>query len=539
MEIPQELKFGNETLEALKRGVDKVANAVKITLGPKGRTVGIVKEHYQIFTKDGVSVAKAIRLEDPYENAGARATIEAAEKANNIGGDGTTATTILVQAMVGGAFSALKSGASFPFIRDGLYKALDVVNVFLNKLAKPVKTYEQTKAVASISANDSEMGSHIANLFQKVGKEGVLVVEESKNIVGYEEEYVNGCRWEKGLISPYMVSDPVKRRLEFLDVPILFTTKAIEQGEELYPLLETLKQGGVNKLLIVCNDMTGTALATVFANGQKGVFFAGVVRAPYASTSQLAALEDMAALTGGEVICEEKGFKLPTIASEVDLSVLGHARRVVCDMQATVIVDGKGNKKKINQRIAEIKSELKRVDLGDWEKTKLKERLSRLTGSVGILRFGAENESKSKEMKYRIEDSVNATRNALEEGIVPGGEVALLRASRELDKLKLDGDEARGVEIIKQALVEPIKVLADNAGASGNQVAKKVLEGTGSFGYDAAKDEYGDMIEKNIIDPLKVVRSAVNNAVATTSILLTTGCLITDKEIKQDKEKGV
>src|SRR3990167_303273 len=542
MQPIQEVKYSKQIRNEIKSGVDKTANAVKITLGPEGRNVVISKDNFQIFTKDGVTVAESLNF-DGYEKIGNEAIKEAARKTNAQGGDGTTCVSILVQAMVGHGFSAIDSGISPISLVKGIKKAVEFVNNFLDKIAKPIKDYDSIKNVASISANDVEMGTHIANLFHKIGPNGVIVVEESKS-VGYEEEFVEGLQWDKPLISPYMMTDFQRGRAEVDDPFILYTDKQIENAEDIFPILEAISSKK-RRLVVVANDVGGKALEylvfnhrNIVRNGKRGEFLTLAVRAPYANVSQLEALEDMAALTGGEVISESMGRALPKSAKEVDFAIFGQADKVVSDPMRTIIMGGKGYKKKVKERINEIKEKLKKEER-EWEKTKLKERLARLTGEAAILRFGGENESISKEKKYRIEDSINATRNALEEGIVPGGEIALLRASQALEELKLTGGEARGVEIVKQALLQPIDVLARNADNTGNQVIKRVLESNNpNFGWDAAKDEYCDLIERGILDPKKVVKAAVNNAAATTSILLVTEAGIIDApQVKEEKRK--
>ena len=528
----------------LKKGIDTVADAVKSTLGPGGKTVVISKDAYTTITKDGVSVAKSIKLEDKYENVGAEAIIESAEKANGTGGDGTTVTSVLVQSLIGPAFSAIDSGANYVSLTKGIKKATEFVLSYLDKIATKITTLDQIKSVASISANDKEMGEHIANLFHKLGKEGVIQVEESKGILGYEEEYVQGLQFDKGLASPYFLTDFARRRAEINNPYILLTDQPIEDQEVVTAFLERIHlENRDKKLVIIAPDFLNDGITALVKNKkgimdprtkQQGAFELMGIKAPYASLSQLEALEDMAAVLGAKVISKDKGNLLPKKAEDVDLSVLGQANKVISDQFRTIIIGGNGTKKEIKERVAHIRAEMKK-ETKEWELTKLKERFGRLVGQVAILRFGDENESISKEKKYRIEDSINATRNALEKGIVPGGEVAILKASLALN-LKADGDEARGIEIVRQALQQPIKVLAQNAGESGNGVLKRVIEGQKTeknFGWDAAKDEYGDMLEKGILDPLKVVKSAVQNASATTCLLLTTEVVI--KEVNEEK----
>jgi len=539
--MPQQTIFSEEARNKILTGINALANAVKLTLGPEGRICFIKKQNYQIATKDGVSVAESIELKDKTEDVGAKALIESCKKTNLEGGDGTTVTAVLVQAMVNQGFSAVEAGVSPISLIKGVRKATQFVGEFLDKMAVQIKDYKSIKNVASIAANDVEMGTHIANLFHKLGKEGIIVVEESKNL-GYEEEYVKGVQWDKGMVSPYMMTDPVRYRAEIENPLILLTDEGVEFGETIYAFLEKINAEGKQKLVVIASDLTGKALEAlvinnqnIMANGQRGRFKTLAVRAPYASTSQLQALEDLAALTGATVISKSKGMALPKKTEDVDLTVLGACSKIISDAGRTVIIGGQGKKKIVDQRIAKIREELK-TEERDWEKTKLKERLARLTGEVAILRFGAENESLSKEMKYRIEDSTNATRNALEEGIVPGGEVALLRTSQALKSLQTNDNEARGVELVRQALLQPIDELAKNAGNTGSQVIKRILGNENpNYGWDASKDEYCDMIKRGIIDPKKVVKAALLNASATTQLLLSTECCIID--IDEEKKK--
>ena len=553
----QEIKYGEYAREEILKGINTVADAVLVTLGPGGRNVLIKKDHFDtpLPTKDGVTVAQNIKLDNKYQDSGAQLVIEAAEKTNSIGGDGTTVTTALVRAMVERGFTALKSKANPVLLKKGISKAVEFALNYLTKMAIPIKGYDMIRHVASISANDKEMGTHIANLFNKLGKEGVIEVEEA-SVPGYEEEYIKGFQWEKPLVSPYMFTDVGRQKAELNEVYILLTNKNLSDAIPIAAILNalTLNKKG-NRLMTISNDIDGRGLETMVFNNQnvirrvqqgqqRGAYQTLAVKAPYTGLSQLQALEDMAALTGGTVICEEKGFTLPANAEDFDINLLGRAEKVISNPKVTAIIGGKGSKKKIKERIEIIENELKeeksRSNPREWELTKLKERMARLKGQASILRFGAENESLAKEMKYRIEDSVNATRNALEEGIVPGGEVALLRTSEALDFLRFSGDEQRGVEIVKQALAYPIDILAQNAGNTGNQVTKTILASKDqNYGWNAAEDRYYDLVKYGIIDPVKVVKAAVTNAAATCMLLLTTEAVITDatpdEEIDQNR----
>ena len=553
----QEVKYGNDARDEILKGVNIVADAVLLTLGPGGHTVVIKKGNYQIPTKDGVTVAQGISLRNKYQDVGAQAIIEAAEKTNAMGGDGTTVTTGIARAMIDRGFSALKSKANPVLLKKGINRAVEFVNDFLNKMAVQVKGYEMIKSVASISANDKEMGTHIANLFQRLGKDGVVVVEEA-SVPGYEEEYIKGFQWEKGVISPYMITDTARVKTELEDVYILITNYSLGEAPTIAAILNALsaKEGTSNKFMTISNDIDKGGLAAMVFNNirgpkqqtpqgiRMGKFETLAVRAPYTSLSQLESLEDIAALTGGTVICEEKGLVLPKDQNEkFDISLLGRAKRVISDPKSTAIIDGRGSKQKINERIKKIENELDKEKSNtkprEWELTKLKERLARLKGQASILRFGAENESLAKEMKYRIEDSVNATKNALDEGIVPGGEVAILRASEALGELKASGDEARGIDIVRQALLHPIDVLVQNAGNAGNEVIKTILGNKNkNFGWDASDGEYCDLVNKGVIDPVKVVKAAVTNAAAACNLLLTTEAVITDIDEEEEIDQN-
>ena len=474
-----------------------------------------------------------------------------------MGGDGTTVTTGIARAMIDRGFSALKSKANPVLLKKGINRAVEFVNDFLNKMAVQVKGYEMIKSVASISANDKEMGTHIANLFQRLGKDGVVVVEEA-SVPGYEEEYIKGFQWEKGVISPYMITDTARVKTELEDVYILITNYSLGEAPTIAAILNSLaaKEGTSNKFMTISNDIDKGGLAAMVFNNirgpkqqtpqgiRMGKFETLAVRAPYTSLSQLESLEDIAALTGGTVICEEKGLVLPKDQNEkFDVSLLGRAKRVIADPKSTAIIDGRGSKKQINERIKKIENELDKEKSNtkprEWELTKLKERLARLKGQASILRFGAENESLAKEMKYRIEDSVNATKNALDEGIVPGGEVAILRASEALGELKASGDEARGIDIVRQALLHPIDVLVQNAGNAGNEVIKTILGNKNkNFGWDASDGEYCDLVKKGVIDPVKVVKAAVTNAAAACNLLLTTEAVITDIDEEEEIDQN-
>ncbi len=535
----KQLIYAEHARDALRHGVDKLANAVKVTLGPKGRNVVVDRGFGSpTITKDGVTVAKEIELKDKFENVGAELVKEVASKTNDVAGDGTTTATVLAQAIVQEGIKNVTAGANPMAVKRGMDRAVEAVVAALRGLSKAVKTHEEIQQVAAISANDPEIGAQIAEAIKKISKEVadvkdiVITVEESKSF-GIEVEPVTGMRFEKGYVSPYMITDATRMEADYEDPYILITDKKISSIQDILPVLEKVAQSGRKELVIVADEVDGEALATLVVNKLRGTFNTLAVKAPGFGDRRKAMLEDMAVLTGARVITEELGLKLDSAT----LDDLGHARRVVSTKDYTTIVEGKGDQKKVQERIAQIKKEIAASD-SDFDREKLQERLAKLAGGVAVIKVGAATETEMKEKKMRIEDAVSATKAAVEEGIVPGGGVALLRAISALEKLEkeLEGDEKVGARILRRALEEPVRQIAHNAGKDGSVVVEAVRKGEGAFGYNAATDAYEDLVKAGIIDPTKVTRCALQNAASIASMVLTTETVITD--IPEPKEKG-
>ncbi len=526
--MAKQILYKEEAREALKRGVDKVANAVKVTLGPKGRNVILDKGFGSpTITKDGVTVAKEIELKDKFENVGADLIKEVASKTNDVAGDGTTTATVLAQAIVAEGFSAVNSGANPLVLKRGMDKAVDWVLDYLNKKKKAVSSYEKIKEVASISANDPEIGKLIADVFKEVGKDGVVTVEESQSSE-MSKELVEGMQIDKGYVSPYMVTNAERMEAVYEDALILVTDRKISSIQDIVPLLQKLSEAGKRELIIVAEDVDGDALATLVVNKLRGNFNALAIKAPGFGDRKKEMLEDLAIVTGGQLISEEKGMKL----EGVELAMLGKAHRIVSAKETTTFVGGKGKKQDIDKRVAQLKSQVAK-STSEFDKEKLQERLGKLSGGVAVLKVGATTETELKEKKFRIEDAVNATRAALEEGIVAGGGVALFEAAKELALTSIKsvpavGDEARGVAIIKTILEKPLRAIAENAGKDSNEVVSKIFSMESGMGLDAATGEYVNMFEKGIIDPLKVVKATLVNAVSVASLVLTTEAVVTE-----------
>jgi chaperonin GroEL len=522
------IQYKDEAREALKRGVDKLANAVKVTLGPKGRNVVLDRGYGSpIITKDGVTVAKDIELEDKFENVGASLVKEVASKTNDMAGDGTTTATILAQAIVAEGFSAVSSGANPVVLKRGMDKATSWVIEHLESKKKKV-TGDNLKEVASISANDAEIGKLIAKVFNEVGKDGVVTVEEGLTAeTGIE--LVEGMQFDRGYINPYMVTNTERMEAVYEDPYILITDRKISSINDIVPLLQKINQAGKRDLVIIADDVDGDALATLVVNKLRGNFNALAVKAPGFGDRKKDMLEDIAIVTGGTVISEEKGLKLES----AELAMLGRAHKVKATKDATTIVDGKGKKADIEKRVAQLKMHMEK-STSSYDKEKLQERLAKLSGGVAVIKVGALTETEMKEKKFRIDDAVSATRAALEEGIVSGGGVALFNAARALGSAKIKGitafgDEAKGVSVIRSILERPLRAIAENAGKDANEVVTKLSDSDDGQGYDAATGEYGDMIAAGIIDPLKVVKTALVNAVSVASLILTTEAVVTDK----------
>ncbi|MDR6369592.1 chaperonin GroEL [Chryseobacterium bernardetii] len=523
--MAKEIKFDIESRDALKRGVDALANAVKVTLGPKGRNVVIEKSFgAPHVTKDGVSVAKEIELEDRVENMGAQMVKEVASKTNDIAGDGTTTATVLAQAIVREGLKNVAAGANPMDLKRGIDKAVTAVVENLKAQSQAVgDSTDKVKQVASVSANNDEtIGALIAEAFGKVGKEGVITVEEAKGI-DTTVDVVEGMQFDRGYQSPYFVTNPEKMLAELENPYILLVEKKISSMKELLPVLEPIAQGG-KSLLIISEEVEGEALATLVVNKLRGSLKIAAVKAPGFGDRRKAMLEDIAILTGGQVISEEQGFTMENIS----LDMLGTAEKVTIDKDNTTVVNGGGDEAKIKGRVAQIKAQME-TTTSDYDREKLQERLAKLAGGVAVLYVGAASEVEMKEKKDRVDDALHATRAAVEEGIVAGGGVALVRAISSLNELSgANADETTGIKIVKRAIEEPLRQIVANAGGEGSVIVAKVAEGSGDFGYNAKTDEYVHMLEAGIIDPTKVTRVALENAASVSGMLLTTECVITE-----------
>ncbi|MFZ9676211.1 MAG: chaperonin GroEL [Ilumatobacteraceae bacterium] len=528
------LKFDEEARRALEAGVNKLADAVRVTLGPKGRNVVLDKKFgAPTITNDGVSIAKEVELEDPFENMGAQLVKEVATKTNDVAGDGTTTATVLAQAMVHFGLRNVTAGANPMGLKKGIEKAIAAAVESIKDLAQKVEDKAQIASVATISAADSAIGNVIADAIDKVGKDGVVTVEES-NTFGIELDFTEGMLFDKGYLSPYFVTD-AERQEAVLDEPyILLYGSKISTVQSLLPALEAVMKTG-KALIIIAEDIEGEALATLVVNKIRGTFNSVAVKAPGFGDRRKAMLQDMAVLTGGQVISEEVGLKL----ENVTLDLLGRAKRVIVTKDETTIVDGHGDKADVEGRINQIKAEIDNTD-SDWDREKLQERLAKLAGGVALIKVGAATEVELKEKKHRIEDAISATRAAIEEGVVPGGGTALLRARASVKKVveSLTGDEATGARTVWEALDAPARNIADNAGMEGALVVQRVEGETGSMGLNAATGEYIDLVKAGIIDPAKVTRAALQNAGSIAALVLTTECLVADKPEKNGGAGG-
>lgn len=529
--MAKQIRYKEDARKILKRGLDKVANAVKVTLGPKGRNVVLGSSFGSpTITNDGVTIAKEIELENILENIGAEIIKEVASKTNDTAGDGTTTAVVLCQAIATEGLKNVAAGANPLAVRRGIVKAKDKVIEALRAMSKSITTKEEIAQVATISAQDPEVGNMIAEIMEEVGKEGVVTVEESKTF-GLTKEVVKGLQFDRGYISGYMVTNPEKMEANLEDPYILITDKKISSLQEILPILEKIVKSGKKELVIIADDVEGDALATLIVNKLRGTFTALAVKAPGFGDRKKEMLEDIAVVTGGEVISEEKGMKLENI----ELKMLGQARRVVATKEDTIIVEGKGDKEAIKRRINQIRKEIKETT-SDFDREKLEERLAKLVGGVGVIKVGAATEVEQKAKQHKVEDALHATRAAIEEGIVPGGGVALLRAQRALDELEAEGeDEKTGINILRRAIEEPIRQIAQNAGVDGAVVVQKTREGEGEFGFNAEKMIYEDLIKAGVVDPTKVVRTALENAVSAASMLLTTEAVVADLPKKEEK----
>ena len=523
------LLYDEEARKSMLKGVNTLADAVKVTLGPKGRNVIIDKSYGSpTVTKDGVTVAKEIELEDKFENMGAQMVKEVASKTSDVAGDGTTTATLLAQAIYREGVKAVAAGSNPMDIKRGIEKAVDIVVKELSKMSKPTKDQKEIAQVGTISANNDEtIGNIIAEAMGKVGKEGVITVEEAKGLET-ELEIVEGMQFDRGYLSPYFVTNADKMLVALEDAVILIYEKKISGMKDLLPILEQIAKLG-RPLLIIAEDIEGEALATLVVNKIRGTLHVAAVKAPGFGDRRKAMLEDIAILTGGKMISEDMGYKLENVKMED----LGHAKKITIDKDNTTIIDGAGKRADLEGRVKQIRAQIEETT-SDYDKEKLQERLAKLVGGVAVIKVGAATESEMKEKKARVEDALNATRAAVEEGIVPGGGVAYLRTLPVLAKMELEGDEQIGVNIVKKAIEEPIKMIACNAGMEGSIVVERVKEKKGSFGFNARTDQYEDMIAAGVIDPTKVTRFALQNAASVAALLLTTQCMIADKP----EEKG-
>jgi chaperonin GroEL len=532
--MAKELTFNLEARQALKRGVDALANAVKVTLGPKGRNVVIEKKFgAPVITKDGVTVAKEIELKDALEDVGAKMVKEVASKTSDVAGDGTTTATVLAQAMYREGLKNVTAGANPMFIKRGIDKGVAEIVKFFKGMSRPVSGTKEIAQVATISANNDEhIGEHISKAMEVVGEEGVITIEEAKSTETHID-FVEGMQFDRGYLSPYFATNPDTMECSLENAYILIVEKKISNMKEFVPALEKIAQEG-RPCLIIAEDVEGEALATLVVNKIKGTLKCAAVKAPGFGDRRKAMLEDIAILTGGEVISEELGRKL----ENVTIADLGQAKTVKVDKDNTTIVEGLGDPKKLEERIEQIKRQMDETT-SDYDKEKLQERLAKLSKGVAIINIGAHTEVEMKETKARVEDALHATRAAVEEGIIPGGGVVMLRAIAELEKVTLEGDEQIGIDILKKALQEPTRQIASNAGVDGSIVVDKILKDSGNFGYNAKDDKFEDLIKAGVVDPTKVARTAIENAASIASLLITTECVITDLKEDNDSAGGM
>ncbi|MBI2644268.1 MAG: chaperonin GroEL [Candidatus Wildermuthbacteria bacterium] len=532
--MAKQILFGEEARRKLKAGVDKVANAVKVTLGPKGRNV-VLEEGFgaPTITNDGVTVAKKVELEDKIEHVGAEVVKEVASKANEMAGDGTTTATVLAQAIITEGLKNVTAGANPQALRRGLEKACKEIVNHLRQISHLISSKEEMAQVAIISAEDPELGNLIAEVMQEVGKDGVITVEESQTF-GIQKEIVKGLQFDRGYISPYMVSNAERMEAILEDPYILVTDKKISSVQDILPTLEVVAKTGKKDLVIIAEDVEGDALATLVVNKLRGIFNGLAIKAPGFGDRKKEMLEDIAAVTGAQVISEELGVRL----DKIELGQLGSARRVVATKDDTTIVEGKGQKEKIDARVSQIRTLIEKTT-SDFDREKLEERLAKLAGGVAVLKVGAATEVEQKAKQHKTEDALAATKAAVEEGVVPGGGVALLRAIKALDNVHLaDPEEQLAVNLLRRALEEPIRQIAENAGKDGAVVASEVMRHEGAYGYNAATDTYEDLLQAGVVDPTKVVRIALENAVSGASMLVTTEAVIADLPEKNPSAGG-
>ncbi|MBU6414766.1 chaperonin GroEL [Patescibacteria group bacterium] len=535
--MAKQILFDEKARQALKKGVDALANAVKVTLGPKGRNVVLDKGYgAPTITNDGVTIAKEIELEDKIENLGAELIKEVATKTNDVVGDGTTTATLLAQAIISDGFKNVAAGSNPMGIKRGIEKATSAIVAGLKKMSKPISGHEEIRQVATISAQDQEIGKLLADIIDEVGKDGVITVEDSQTF-GLDKEIVEGLQFDRGYISPYMITNADRMEAVFENPQVLITDKKISSIQEILPLLEKVAKSGKKELVIIAEDVDGEALATLVVNKIRGAFNALAIKAPGFGDRRKEMLEDIAVVTGGKVITEEVGLKL----ENVELAMLGAARRIISGKENTTIVGGKGKKPDIEKRVRQVKIELEK-STSEFDREKLRERMAKLSGGVAVLKVGAATEVEQKEKKLRIEDAIQATKAAMEEGIVPGGGVALLRTISDVHSLLLafekkengDLDEKVGLEIMHDVLSAPLKQIAYNAGAEGTVVVEDVKKKKGAWGYNAQTGAYEDLIQAGIVDPTKVVRSTIQNAASVAAMLLTTEVVVGELPKKEE-----
>lgn len=527
------LQFSEEALKSILKGVRTLAKAVKVTLGPKGRNVVINKGFGSpLSTKDGVTVAKEVALKDKFENMGAQLVNQVASKTSDIAGDGTTTAIVLAEAIYSAGMKNVTAGANPMSLKKGIDQAVEVMTRALDALSTPINTAQEIQQIATISANnDVEIGRIIGEAMERVGKDGIISVAEAKGIETHVD-YVEGLQFDKGYVSPYFITNPEHMTVELSNAQVLITDKKLSTAKDIVPILEKVMAKGSRPLLIIAEDVDGEALATLVVNKIKAGMSVCAVKAPGFGDRRKAMLEDIAVLTGGKVVSEEVGLKL----DEVGVEVLGRAKTIKVSKDDTTIIDGAGNPKEVKNRIAQIKAELNHPSTSKYDHEKLEERLAKLVGGVAVVNVGAATETELKEKKARVEDALHATRAAVAEGIVPGGGVALLRAVRSLEKLKLTGDEAIGASIIQQAAFAPATAIANNCGKQGNLIAEKIYEAEGAYGYDGLMDEFKDLLKAGVIDPVLVTKSALINAASVAGLLLTTAAMITDKPQPKSKQ---
>ena len=529
--MAKQILFGEEARKKIKGGIDKITDAIKVTLGPKGRHVVLDKGFgAPEICDDGVTIAKEIELSDRVENMGSEIVKQVAEKTNDMAGDGTCTAVVLTQAICAEGLKNVAAGANPLALRRGIEKTTKAVVEELKKMSKQISSKEEVAQVATISAGNTDIGKLIAEVVSEVGKDGVITVEESKTF-GLAKEIVKGLQFDRGYISPYMITKSERMESEFEDPYILITDKKISSIQEILPILEKIAQAGKKELVIIADDVDGEALATLLVNKLRGIFSALAIKAPGFGDRKKETLEDIAAVTGAKVVSEEIGLKL----DKVELDVLGSARKVVSTKENTTIVDGKGKKENIEARISQIKNEIQAAT-SDFDKEKLQERLAKLSGGVAVIKVGAASEVEQKAVQRKTEDALNATRAAIEEGILPGGGVALLRSIAALADLHLEGDEKTGLNILRVALEKPIRQIAENAGVDGAVVAEEVKKHEGSFGFNAETMQYEDLILSGIIDPTKVVRAALENSTSAAAMILTTEAVVAEKP--EEKKEG-